>query len=47
MIQGIIDDWFSNRLGGGRGQATPYFMWESTIMNFLLTLFDYMSIAFS
>ena len=26
MIQGINDDGFSNRLGGGRGQTTPYFM---------------------
>ena len=50
MIQRINNDGFVNRLGGGRGREganSTIFHVKMTIITFLLTLFDYMSIAFS
>ena len=45
MIQGINDDGFINKLGGGA--SNNIFHVEMTIIKLLLTLFDCMSIAFS
>ena len=47
MIQRINNDGFVNRVGGGGRGKQHHISCEDDYNNVLLTLFDYMSIAFS